>query len=369
MHHLKVNKPKLIIKKTEIILSIVLIKVILGFIIAFQFYFGILGILILGGYLLFLKLKWHWYFLLIISIILFIFLFLFLSNWNDYRYIYKLINKENKFFYLRNSLFNFLNEKFSKNNLSEFIKLILFNLKTNKICPIWKDLNYLGIAYLFIISGFHLNFLFLVFNFLFLKKLKKTQIIMQFFILVFYGYFIGYSLPILRIFLFKIFYLIYKNSKGSHYLSALFLLFVFSKFSIDFGYLMTFLCVFSILEIIDFKLNKFVQIIIITFICNVLTIPIILYFSKQFNFLAIFYSLLMSPIIAIYYLWLLISFSLFWIESFQNELMKLIILIIGAFKNVPSVIEIEFWNEIFAFFYYFAFFTYLFSKKIFINKI
>ena len=339
------------LKKEELLVFIAFL-VLVSFIIKNNFYFGYLGIGSLMICMILLKPKWQSLIIYFFVFLLFLTLFIFFNESYSFEGLQKLSKNDNTFYYVRNLLFAWLKTNLKNQKWYGFILLTVFNFKNNANYSILKQFHFLGISYLFVVSGLHLNILFYLINVLLRKKYEKVQVVIQFLILFFYGYFLSFSLSIWRIVLQRIIKFKINDFVIAHYLSALGLILIFNNIGLNFAYLITFISVFSILEIIQLPFNNFFKLLMINFVCNLFSALLIIKISGQYNYLSLIFGLFFSPLATVYYLVTLFSFWIVWIENAQIIVFNAFLQLIDSLIYWNTIISIKKIHDLFIMFPY-----------------
>lgn len=279
----------------------------------------------------------------------------------DTKFIKTLINnKYPNFWSLRYKAINHINSIYQNKSTSDFINLILFNYKDSYSNEIYKKLIQLSIVHLFIISGLHINFLFSLIKKIFFRKEKYLFLnnCINICICLIYAYFLNFSIAIIRIMINCIIKLIKKNNSWltTNSFSGIFILLIFSKEVINYGFLMSYLCVITIGLVINNNLSKLIKAIVINFFCILITLPIIIEINGQINVFAIFLSIFYVPVTFFSYFWFLL-FA--WWQPFL-QINILIFSIINAIMDwtIKITFHIKFekiQSFIVVLYYYFAF--------------
>lgn len=100
---------------------------------------------------------------------------------------------------LRKVIFNFLDKCYEKET-SSFIKLILFNVKSNDIWIFYKQTVDLGIVWLICISGFHVSLLSRVIKKIFVK-IPRVGKYVNIVVIGFYSSLLNFSYASIRVLL------------------------------------------------------------------------------------------------------------------------------------------------------------------------
>lgn len=264
-------------------------------------------------YLVYLKTSIHQW--IIMMLIFFIYcLLIYLININlNLRYINSLLLNKTSFYSLRLKLMTSINNHYEPMD-SSFIKLLLFNFKDQNSYLLQQKINNLDIGFLFVVSGFHVSLLLNICKWIFFRKRFKFLIPWFNLLIAFlYGYFLGYTIGILRIVFNNCLSLIFKkmNSFNLNLFSALIIGLMFIKELVNFGYLMTYMCTLYIIYLSTYlKDHKVLMTLLINVGCIILTAPLIIFMNKKINLFCLFLNYIYSLIIPFLYFYLLICFSI-----------------------------------------------------------
>ncbi|MGL4184046.1 MAG: MAG0480 family ComEC-like protein [Metamycoplasmataceae bacterium] len=230
------------------------------------------------------------------------------------------------------------------NFYKKYIPLILFGIKNESTKEIYEKTKSLGIVHLIVISGFHINLLFLSLTFLLSKIIKKRQKEIYFIALIFiliYLFFLGFPISALRAFLFSLGLFINKfflknKINNLAILSIVLLIVVLLNIYIifDYGFIFSFILSYTIIFCLEFK-NKIIIIPIITFVISSL---LIIFLNEKFNYLSWLYTLIFSPIISVSYL---VSLIFFPFKKFLNFYFIGIDQILNFFVNFRTILDIK----------------------------
>ncbi|WP_033160256.1 ComEC/Rec2 family competence protein [Mycoplasmoides alvi] len=261
-----------------------------------------------------------------------------------------------------------------KNNKSEIknlILLIVFNEKSNLVENFYNDLCNLGIAHLFVVSGFHLNLIYSFINRIF-KKYPIFSKSLGFIVILFYGYLLNFSYGAMRVMILIFLDLIFKKTKSWNLQSKTglsgFILLVLNPYCVfNLSFQLTFLSLLGICLTNFISINKYLKPFISSFLINLLIGPIILKINGKISIFTILNSWLFSPFIFFYYIFTLFIFWFpflwSWIDFMYNGLF-----IINLLSKVNLFIHLDIYiiNKWFFYFYYFMFvsvFIFLNSSK------
>ncbi len=286
----------------------------------------------------------------------------------DTKFLKTLItNKIPNFWLVRYKAINYINLIYGNKSTSDFINLILFNYKSSYSIEIYQKIIQLSIVHLFVISGMHINFLFTLVRKIFFKKEKYTFInnLINILICIVYIYFLNFSIAILRITINCIIKMINKKIKwlSINSISGTFVLLVFPKEVINYGFLMSYLCVITIGLVVKNDLSKLIKVIIINFFCILITLPIIIEINGKINVFAIFLSIIYLPITLFCYFWYLIF--AWWIPLLQINMVifNIIDAIINWTIQITFPISINKLGPFFLTGYYFLVFLLIYLWK------
>ncbi len=257
-------------------------------------------------------------------------LFLKSNNVSYFSYENEILKIENKFS-LRNILYkNLFN---SNSSYSEYALCFLFNeFKNYEIKEIIKTS---GLSYLFVISGFHINILFIWSN----KIFKNEKL--NFFLIGFLIYLLFFPLPATRAYL-TYYFIRFKKINNFNSLSLTGSIIMINNPFIIFSYsfILSFISTSSIYLINKNINNKF----LISEIIFVATFPIIINWNNYFNLLSPFISLILTPIISIIYIVIIISYPFIFIWNFLDYIFIFINFILLFLLNIKIIIEIDVLN-------------------------
>ena len=209
------------------------------------------------------------------------------------------------YFWIRNFVFD------SQSIYTKYTSLILLGIKNADNQYIYNITKELGITHLFVISGFHIGIIYFILRklFNFFKINIKYGALIIIFILLFYLYLLNFPISATRAFFFLSMVVINKHFWKSRFtkidilsfISILFILYnPFVIFSLSF--LMSFLAMFLILFILKLNIkSSFTQMILITIILYFAMLPITINLNKYFSLFGAIFSLILTPIISVYY--------------------------------------------------------------------
>ena len=244
----------------------------------------------------------------LISLIYFLIYYFIKINATISQLNYLLINKTN-FYIVRIKAINYINSIYNSEEVSGFFKLLILNYKDSSNYVLYKQINNLSIGFLFVVSGFHINLILNVLKYIFrFKSQSWTWFVLSLLFCNVYGYFLGFSIGILRIILNIVIRKINKklDSLKVSCLSGILISVIFLGQASNFGFIMTYLCSIYINILTKHVKNKIILTLLINVGCFLIVLPIVLVMSHKLNIFSIFlnyvYSILIPPI----YFWLLI---------------------------------------------------------------
>lgn len=289
--------------------------------------------------------------LILIVIILLILwaLFFKINNWENFS-IKNLINKIPKEINLRKILIDYINSSCSK-KVSNLINLIVLNYRDKNISKFYYWLINLGVAHLFVVSGLHISFL----NLIIKKILKFSSLLSNITNIIFSSFYcllLGMSFGVSRVFINNLLvFLPMKNFQNKSLVRLCYcgiIIYLINPFAVfDLGFQLSFIGTFTICFSNYFKwIPKFGLTLLVSFLINLLVIPITLNINLKINILTIFNSWILNPIMFFYYLFSLLIFPFpfiyeffEWLYYFLYKLMFILheIKVYWYFKSLPSI--------------------------------
>ena len=316
-----------------------------------------------------------------------------ISSNNFYNFSYHSYLKNRKVFYLMD-VSNIELIKKNSNILLTFKSLIRNSIKNDKageyinIFFLGNDNNFdndltskfqkLGISHLFALSGTQISFLIVIISF-FLKKINfslKLQFLVIFFILVLYYLIIESCAAIDRALIFNLVFALNNifnfNIKPSFLillsLSILFFINPFYIYDIGFQYSTIISVTLILIMMKKEKTNKIIELLKISWVSFLVSLPISLYHFSYINILSIIYNLFYVPFINIIIFPLAMICVIF---PFLSSLLEVFIYIFEGSVNLLSNVKIGTIvlariPFVFYLIYYVIIFSYLYFKKKFI---
>lgn len=274
-----------------------------------------------------------------------------LSNWINS--IFKLS--------IRDKLINYVKDSYDIET-SSIISLFIFNKKDNYSYDIYKMVCNLSIAYLIVISGFHLNIVKKVIKKILFKPKIIGEIVSLFFVL-FYTYLLNFSIGASRILISSIFGYLFHKNKNPYTKTAcagIFSVIIYPNVINDTSFNLSYLCTFCVIYVLSYKIkNFFINQILICFLCAIISLPFISKINNGISLFAIINSLLFNFFINVFFVILLLIFLIKWIYPIQKYLCWFITNVIIACNFLNVTIDLFTWKCYFQSLYIGVFFTIL----------
>nr|WP_192805343.1 ComEC/Rec2 family competence protein [[Mycoplasma] mobile] len=221
---------------------------------------------------------------------------------------FKIIEK-NEFFNLRKIIENYLND--SEIFYKTYMNLLIIGNKSNVNQIFVEKIKDLNMIHIFVISGFHFNILYFIFNkgFKLLKINENLANLFIFSMLIFYLYILDFNISSLRSLLFLFAHYVNKKILKNKFSKLEILIFIFAilfLFNFYIIYSLSFLFSFALvlliyaLNVISFK-NKSFKFFFFSIFIGFASILFNLHINKSFNMFSIFYNFILSPIVAVLY--------------------------------------------------------------------
>ena len=277
-----------------------------------------------------------WIYLILTIIIVCIF-YIIQNYWKSNINIFNNYLSNTNFYSGRDWLLNKINQLYKNEYSNEFIKLLMFNEK-NYYGNFYQNVSNLGITYLFVISGMHINIILLPLRYIFRKKIH----IFYYFSIIFcflYGYVLQYSISLLRILLTNIIRLLSKNkinNISATIISGWILIILFNTICYSSSFIMSYLTTLLIIWMNKIIKNRIIMFFAINVFCFLLTIPIILKINPKINIFIFFYNLLFCNLISFIYIFLFI-FMFIPQLAIINEKIIIFLQDLITFSNINSI--------------------------------
>lgn len=267
---------------------------------------------------------------------------------------------KNFFYYVKNKIYNYLD----KIDQKHYLRSLLIGEKKGVD---YELLSHNGISHLFAVSGIHIAIFIDLFYHFFYKKCRKHSLILIA-ILWFYTFLVGFTISIVRsvlnftiITLLDMFNLKITTIK-SFIITSLIIIIKNPLYLFDASFLYSFLITLGLILSPSYKKQKMLKISLLTFF---LSAGLTCYFNYEINFLAIFFNIIATILIAniLYPFAILCLFFPFLINIF-NYLFNLFLIFNKAVSKVSvGVIVISKYPYIIWVIYYFILFFYLVKKQ------
>lgn len=210
---------------------------------------------------------------------------------------------------IKESIFNFLDRSYGE-EIGAFIKLILFNVKSETTYEFMKQTIDLGIVWLICVSGFHISLLTKIISKIFSKRKLIGKYVNISFIAI-YSYLINFSYAAMRILLKFSLDWIFKHFKIQRYnrlgLIGIIICLLNPVCCQKVGFLLSFsICVVSYM-VLDFGLNsKWINSILMSVFAFVVSIPFVVSMNHKISLLTFINSFVFSYFSAIVFIYFLI---------------------------------------------------------------
>lgn len=212
-------------------------------------------------------------------------------------------------------------ESFTKKLEDESLSMtmmLLFNDKTIDK-ENYESLKKINAVHLFVVSGFHINFIFSLICKIFKKK-KIIGLIISFIICIFYIYLLNFSISSLRalisLFLYQLFFK-YLNRLDCLSISGIILLVIEPLNVFNYSFIMSFLMATTITlcgKTLK-RYSKVIQTILLSIICFLVMIPVQLSLSYELNFLSLISNIILSYVVMIIFILCVIGIILMFVDG------------------------------------------------------
>lgn len=289
-------------------------------------------------------------------------LFLYLGSWID-----NLFN-----FSIRNSLMDFIDNSYDPSTAS-FIKLILFNVKEEEIYDFYNKAINISIVHFICISGFHLNIIVKIINFLF-KKIKPVGHIVSISTILFYSYLLNFSFSSLRVLIMTINKLWFsktsKDKMDGLCLSAFILLFISPSAFDSYSFMMSYLGTMAVIMTINLELNNvFFEKLLINFAATLINLPFVLQMNQHISLFAIINSFVFGYVFSFTYIYFLFFSWMPFLVVIHKFIIDFIYLMIGSYEYGSIMIYLKPFPDYATSLYYLSYFGfYQIIKYLIVNK-
>ncbi len=264
-------------------------------------------------------------------------MFFAIKNFNFLTFLCNLINTKMKF-NIRDLMCNFLDSKYDQTT-SNFIKLMILNVKIDDGYVLYNKMIDLSIVYMIVISGFHFLFIKKIINIIF-KNHEKLQFISNFFILFFYSYLLNFTVSILRVFLSLIItkFTKSKNPFDVFSVSGLILLFTIPSLCFSLSFQLSYICTFGVIFISTLEMkNKVLEKILINVFAIIISLPFVLSINKEISLIAFINSFIFSY----FFCFIFVYFFFFWFVTFLAPIHYVLTYIVFALIEGFNIINIK----------------------------
>jgi ComEC/Rec2-related protein len=168
----------------------------------------------------------------------------------------------------------------------------------------------MSVAYLIVISGFHLS----IFKYLINKicKHKKTSITINLVFIGFYCYLLNFSLSATRVLLCMVINLLTRKRLNKYDvlgLSGLISIFLNPSSPLNYGFCLSYLCTATIYLVYDLNIsNFFIEKILVNLCAIIVSLPFVLLMSKHISIWALLFSVILSYVFIIVFIYFLFTF-------------------------------------------------------------
>lgn len=337
MKDLKLKKRKL--KKNNAIIILLVSLVMTNFLIVKQNYWTIFIILLLFVLLLFAKPNKFQIIFSSIVIVWYVLLCIFLDHKINTTFIFNWLAKNTKLFYVRDQLIEYFEQVYTNKTALSVVKLFILNIKSNEINSMIFQTKYLDILYLFTISGAHVNLILWVVKKAFAKN-KIISEITEWTLILSMTYLLKFSIPLLRILFTKAFSYKFKSSEAAAY-SGIINCLLFVNIANNFGFILSYGCIFCIYSILKLKIKKYLIVILINVTCSLFSCFILISMNNKVNLFSFIYNICLSPFIMFWYLWIQLTFLMPYLQNAQESIYYFYYYLFNFFVNVDFNIYIS----------------------------
>lgn len=248
---------------------------------------------------------------------------------------------------LRQTIVNYVNNGYDIRTAS-FINMILFNVKTTVIYPVYNHMIDLSVVYLIVVSGFHIAILKKLINWIFYKHRKIANII-NLVVIIFYSYLLNFATSILRVLLMHIVTLFSYKRKVSNIdrvcIPGIFTILVCPSCCLSYGFCMSYFCTIVIIYLVSLNIvNKLIMQILINSCCVLITLPYVILMNGKISIFAVINGFVFSYLFAVIFVWCLLTFWIIWIAPLQAAIVWLVIQIVNGFFLFNTTVIINNFN-------------------------
>ncbi len=285
-------------------------------------------------------------------------IYFFIKDFNFLTYLNSLIQTKTGF-NLRKYISSYLDRSYD-DLTSNFIKLMVLNIKIDESYYLYKKIANLSVVYLIVISGFHLMFIKKIFNFLF-KKFPKIAFLVNTILFVFYCYPLNFSYSVLRVLLTHLFSIISKKYSNGIYestsMSGMLCLICFpsSCFSLSFG--LSYICTFAVIYVISLEIkNKILEKILINVCAIIISLPMIMSIDSNISLIAIINSFIFSYFFCFVFVYFFMFGFILFLYPIHHLLTLLVFNVVEGFNIINITVSLNIFNTWLTCAYYILFF-------------
>ena len=196
-------------------------------------------------------------------------------------------------------IINYLTKKLEDESFA-MTKMLLFNDKHADI-ENYENLKQINALHLFVVSGFHISFFFNMIMILF-KKIKTIGLVIASLICLFYIYVLDFSISATRALITLVSFKLlnkYLNRLDCIAIPGIVFLLIEPLNVYNYSFILSFLMVIVIAFSSEFlnKINKVLQILLLSLLCFLAMVPFQLVFNYKINFISLFSNILLSYLV------------------------------------------------------------------------
>jgi len=259
---------------------------------------------------------------------------------------------------LSNAIINFINNKYSK-EISSFIKLILFNIKSKDTYTFYNQVVDLGIVWLFCVSGFHIALITRIIKRI-CKNRARVGLCINLAFVSLYLVFLKIPYGCLRIWLSLFYTHVFKKIKLHSFEKLGFIGLNICMLNpccfANYGFLLSFIVCMGANYLNKFEIqNKLINQIVGCVVFYLLTIPFIFDMSKKVSLFTFINTFVFTYLLTGYFIYFLLFSWLAFMTPVHLFLIKSIYLIVGNIALTNIFIYSNKWEPWIKFIYYSVF--------------
>jgi competence protein ComEC len=242
---------------------------------------------------------------------------------------------------------------------SNFINLILFNIKENTGKIIYHHMIDLSIVYLIVVSGFHISILKRIVNHCCRHRLIAN--IINLLTITFYCYLLNFAVSVARVWLMFILTLIFKRKITNRLdilaMAGLVSIILGPTCVFNIGFCMSYLCTLVILLVYKFEVsNILLEKIFINLAATLISLPFVVYMQKQLSLWVILNSFIFGYVFAFIFVYFLLTFWIIWIAIIQHAVVIAMNFVINANWAINTTIPMHDWSALVQSVYFIVFY-------------